>query len=75
MRQLGTLFWFLVSFVTGAALYLALAPKPVFDAIVQDLTGASTFDRCVRTAHCLKAMQAPGAPNHYRMAPADMDRG
>jgi hypothetical protein len=74
MRQLGTLFWLLVSFTVGAALYLAVAPKPVLDTIVQDLTGASEFDRCVYAARCLKAMQAPSEPSHYRMAPADMDR-
>lgn len=60
--------------LAGVALYLAVAPKPVLDAILQDLAGASEFDRCVHAARCLKAMRAPTPPSHYQMAPADMDR-
>ena len=74
MRPLGTLVWLFLSFLTGAALYLAVAPRPVLDAIVEELTGASEFDRCVHAARCLKAMQAPDQPSHFRMAPADLDR-
>jgi hypothetical protein len=75
MQLLKTLVWLFVSFLTGIGLYLAVAPRPVLDAVVQELTGASEFDRCVQAARCLKAMQAPSGPNHFRMAPADLDRG
>lgn len=74
MKWFALLIWFLVSFLAGAALYLAVAPNPVLEAIVQELNGTNVFDRCVRAERCRKVRQAPGNPGHYKMAPAGLDR-
>ena len=74
MKWFVILIWFLISFITGAAIYLAIAPNPVLEAIVQQLNGTSVFDRCVHAARC-NVQQAPAAPGHYQMAPAGLDRG
>ena len=75
MKWFAILIWFLISFVTGAAIYLAVAPSPVLEAIVQELRGTNVFDRCVRAERCRKVQQAPTKPGHYKMAPAGLDRG
>jgi hypothetical protein len=75
MKWIAILIWFLVSFVTGAAIYLAVAPNPVLEAIVQQITGSNVLDRCIKAERCRKVQQAPAKPGHYRMAPAGMDRG
>ena len=75
MKWFVVLIWFLISFLTGATLYLALAPNPVIEAIVQNLNGANVFDRCVQAARCRKVQQAPAKPGHYHMAPDGLDRG
>ena len=67
--------WFLTSFVAGAAIYLAVAPMPVVQAIVQDLKGSNVLDRCVKAARCRKVQDNPAKPGHYQMAPAGLDRG
>jgi hypothetical protein len=67
--------WFLISFMTGAAIYLAVAPNPVLEAIVQKLNGSNAFDRCIEAERCRKVQQAPAKPGHYRMAPEGLDRG
>ena len=41
MKWFVILIWFLISFVTGAAIYLAVAPNPVIRTIVQDLNGTN----------------------------------
>ena len=74
MKWFAILIWFLISFVTGAAIYLAVAPNPVIEAIVQELTGTNVLDRCVKAARCRKVMDAPVKPGHYHMAPAGLDR-
>jgi|GEM_PF-6683259 hypothetical protein len=74
MKWFAILIWFLISFVTGAAIYLAVAPSPVLEAIVQELTGTSVLDRCVKAERCRKVQQAPAKPGHYRIAPEGMDR-
>ncbi len=75
MKWFVVLIWFLISFLAGATIYLAVAPNPVIEAIVQNLNGASVLDRCVQASRCRKVQQAPARPGHYRMAPAGMDRG
>jgi hypothetical protein len=75
MKWFATLIWFLISFVTGAAIYLAIAPNPVLEAIVQELTGTNVLDRCVKAERCRKVQQAPAKPGHYRIAPYGLDRG
>jgi hypothetical protein len=75
MKWFAVLIWFLMSFVTGAAIYLAVAPNPVIRTIVQDLNGANDFDLCVQAQRCRKVQQAPTKPGHYQMAPAGLDRG
>ncbi len=75
MKRFAILIWFLVSFVTGAAIYLAVAPNPVLEAIVQQLTGSNVLDRCIKAERCRKVQQAPAKPGHYKMAPTGMDRG
>ena len=74
MKWFAIIIWFLISFVTGAAIYLAVAPSPVLQAIVQELTGTSVLDRCVKAERCRKVQQAPAKPGHYRIAPEGMDR-
>lgn len=74
MKWFAILIWFLISFITGAAIYLAVAPNPVLEAIVQELTGTNVFDRCVKARACRKVQQAPTKPGHYKMAPAGLDR-
>ena len=75
MKWFVVLIWFLISFLAGATLYLAVAPNPVIEAIVQDLNGNSVLDRCVQASRCRKVQQAPARPGHYRMAPDGLDRG
>jgi hypothetical protein len=75
MKWFAILIWFLISFVTGVAIYLAVAPNPVIEAIVQELTGTNVLDRCVKASRCRKVQQAPAKPGHYRMAPDGLDRG
>ncbi len=75
MKWFAILIWFLISFVTGVAIYLAVAPNPVIEAIVQQLTGTNVLDQCVKAARCRKVQQAPARPGHYHMAPDGMDRG
>ncbi|HEX4027836.1 MAG TPA: hypothetical protein VHX18_09465 [Rhizomicrobium sp.] len=75
MKWFAILIWFLISFVTGVAIYLAVAPNPVIEAIVQELNGTNVLDRCVKAARCRKVQQAPAKPGHYRMAPDGLDRG
>ena len=70
MKWFALLIWFLISFLTGAAIYLALAPNPVIKTIARELTGTNAFDRCARAGRCRKVQQAPARPGHYRMAPA-----
>ncbi len=74
MKWFVILIWFLISFVTGAAIYLAVAPNPVIETIVQELTGTNVLDRCIKADRCRKVQQAPAKPGHYRIAPAGMDR-
>jgi hypothetical protein len=74
MKWLAILIWFLFSFITGAAIYLAVAPNPVIEAIVQELNGTNVLDRCVKAQRCRKVQQAPARPGHYRMAPVGLDR-
>ena len=74
MKWFAILIWFLISFVTGVTIYLAVAPSPVLEAIVQELTGTSVLDRCVKAERCRKVQQAPTRPGHYKMAPAGLDR-
>jgi hypothetical protein len=74
MKWFAILIWFLISFLTGATIYLAVAPSPVLQAIVQELRGTNVFDRCVKAARCRKVQQAPAKPGHYKMAPAGLDR-
>jgi hypothetical protein len=75
MKWFAILIWFLISFVTGVAIYLAVAPNPVIEGIVQELTGTNVLDRCVQAARCRKVQQAPDKPGRYHMAPDGMDRG
>ena len=75
MKWFVTLIWFLMSFLAGATIYLAVAPNPVIEAIVQELNDTNVFDRCVQAQHCRKVQQAPARPGHYRMAPDGLDRG
>jgi hypothetical protein len=75
MKWFVVLIWFLISFLAGATIYLAVAPNPVIEAIVQDLNGNSVLDRCVQASRCRKVQQAPARPGHYRMAPDGLDRG
>ena len=74
MKWFAIIIWFLISFVTGAAIYLAVAPSPVLQAIVQELTGTSVLDRCVKAERCRKVQEAPAKPGHYKMAPSGLDR-
>ena len=74
MKWFAILIWFLISFITGAAIYLAVAPNPVIEAIVQELNGSNVLDRCVKAQRCRKVQQAPARPGHYRIAPVGLDR-
>jgi hypothetical protein len=74
MKWFVILIWFLMSFVTGAVIYLAIAPNPVVEAIVQELTGTNVLDRCVKAERCRKVPERPARPGHYHMAPAGLDR-
>jgi len=74
MKWFAILIWFLISFVTGAAIYLAVAPNPVLEAIVQRVTGTNVLDRCIRAERCHKVPNNPTQPGHYRRAPEGLDR-
>jgi hypothetical protein len=74
MKWFAILIWFLMSFVTGAAIYLAIAPNPVLEAVVQMVTGTNVLDRCIRAERCRKVQQAPPKPGHYKIAPEGLDR-
>jgi hypothetical protein len=75
MKWFALLIWFLISFATGVAIYLAVAPNPVLEVIVQEITGTNVIDRCIKAARCHKVPQNPAQPGHFRMAPAGLDRG
>ena len=74
MKWFVLLIWFLISFATGVAIYLAVAPNPVLEAIVQEITGTNAIDRCIKAARCHKVPQSPARPGHFHMAPAGLDR-
>jgi hypothetical protein len=74
MKWFVLVIWFLLSFLTGAVVYLALAPNPVIRTIAQQLTGTNDFDRCIKAQRCRKVQQAPAKPGHYHMAPEGLDR-
>ncbi len=80
MRWLPTILGVAAAFLMGAALAVAINPRPLFREIVMRVTGASAYDRCLKAGAC-NSMQAgphsvPSRIPRLRMqeAPPDMDR-
>jgi hypothetical protein len=80
MRWLPTILGVAAAFLMGAALAVAIQPRPMFREIVAYLTGANAFDRCVKAGACSAVRtgphEVPSRVPRMRLqeAPPDMDR-
>ena len=76
MREAPTILGVIAAFLLGAALAVAVHPRPLFREIVAYLTGDSTYQRCVKAGACnaAKGPQDVPPPRLRQEAPADMDR-
>ena len=66
------------AFLMGAALAVAIHPRPLFREIVTLLSGDSAYQRCVKAGAC-NAMpsgshEVPSPAPRLQKAPPDMDR-
>lgn len=80
MRWLPTILGVAAAFLMGAALAVAIQPRPLVRELIAYLTGSSAYDRCVKAGAC-NAMQAgphdvpsPVPRLRRQEAPPDMDR-
>lgn len=80
MRGLPMVLGVATAFLLGAAMAVAVQPRPLFHELMALLTGASAYDRCVKAGACNAVRTGPrDVPSRLpRMrpqeAPADMDR-
>ena len=78
MRSIPTVLGVIAAFLMGAALAIAIHPRPLFREIVALIRGDSAYDRCLKAGAC-NAMRngpqnVPAPVPHPQKAPADMDR-
>jgi hypothetical protein len=77
MRSLPTVLGVMAAFLMGAALAVAIHPRPLFREIVTMITGESAYDRCIKAGACnarTGSHDGPARVPHPQKAPADMDR-
>ena len=61
MRWLPTILGVAAAFLMGAALAVAINPRPLFREIVMQVTGASAYDRCLKAGACNSTQAGPHA--------------
>jgi hypothetical protein len=78
MRWLPTLLGVVAAFLMGAALAVAINPRPLFRELVTVVTGANVFDRCIKAGACNAVRRGPHEVPMPRLkpqeAPPDLDR-